>query len=327
MPFEKKEKTYLSNLSDKEVEKWADAQILQSAKAHGLTKEPRQHSIQSRLRHDLWSLYDYGDIIKVVYFKSLPDAPKSEPLFSRSDERKKPQFEKIPRSENERFSNSIARSRARIFELANCNEFTYFCTFTQDEEKRDRFDLSEFRKDFAQLVRNLNRGRKENSKIKYLLIPEQHQDGAWHMHGLMMGLTDDDLRPFDLSEKLPYRIREQIEKGVTVYDWTRYRKAFGYFTCTKIGNSLAVSKYITKYISKDLQKTVRESGEHLFFASQGLKGKDIVVKKSSDVCPVEKWDFENKYIKVAEIPKSEKADTQKYRELFLSLQNTDCEMR
>lgn len=308
MISEKKEKTYLSDLSEKEVYEWYRRQIFDSAKKHGLFKEPTSHSIQSRLNHDLWSLYDYGDMIKVVYFKSLPKTPKGEPLFS---EKKRPKFEKQKSSENERFSNSISRTKARIFELAMCNEFTHFCTFTQNEEYRDRFDLKEFRKDFAQMVRNINRGREEKAKIKYLLIPEQHKDGAWHMHGLLMGLTDRDLRPFELSEKLPYKIREQIKKGKPIYDWLRYRKAFGFFTCTAVDNSTAISKYITKYISKDLQKSVRETGEHLFFASQGLKGREIVVKKSAEPCPISKWDFENKYIKVVEIPKSEKTDTEK----------------
>lgn len=84
-------------------------------------------------------------------------------------------------------------AKARVNELALCNEFEYFCTFTQSDELRDRFDLKAFRKDFAMFVRNENRRREK--KIKYLLVPERHKDGAWHMHGLLMGLTSDDLYP------------------------------------------------------------------------------------------------------------------------------------
>lgn len=164
---------------------------------------------------------------------------------------------------------------------------------------RDRFDLKTFRKDLAQLIRNINRSRPENQKIKYLLIPEKHKDGAWHMHGLMMNLTGEDLRAFTLEERLPQRIRSQIEKGVAVYDFKRYRQAFGFFTCTEIANHTAVSKYVTKYISKDLSAKTRESGEHLFFASQGLKGKETILKRCFDKCPVDKWDFENEYVKIA----------------------------
>lgn len=305
----------LEKYTDKQLLDWYNSYLLSEAKKSGLTNIPNLHGGQSLLRHDLWSLYDYGDIIKVVYFKSLPNAPdpRKDPLFP-DPNRKRPQFEKIMRSEDERFNNSVSRSKARVFELAMCNEFTHFCTFTQDKKLRDRFNLADFRKDFAQMVRNINRDRTEDEKIKYLLIPEQHKDGAWHMHGLFMGLNDSDLRLFKVSERIPERIKKQLRQGVKIYDWTRYRQAFGYFTCTEIESGTACAKYITKYISKDLQKNVRKSGEHLFFASQGLKGREVIVKKSSEVCPIEKWDFENQYIKVVEIPKSDKR-TEKNTEL------------
>ena len=284
---------WFKNASESELIKWYESIIVDKVKKNGLANVPTPYGQSSRLRHDVWNVYDYGNVVKIVYIKSAPKIP---------DERKKKSaIKKQERSESERFSNSISRSKARIFELAMCNEFNFFCTFTQDQKMRDRFDLKEFRKDFAQFVRNLNRKRPDDKKIKYLLIPEQHKDGAWHMHGLLQGIEKADLREFSLSEKLPERIRKQISKGVKVYDWTKYRKAFGYFTCTEIQNKNACSKYITKYISKDLQKTVRESGEHLFFASQGLKSRETIVKNSFEKCPVFEWDFENDYVKVKEI--------------------------
>ena len=290
-------------MTDKQLLEWYNSTLLSNAKENGLTNEPTSHTRQCRLNHDIWSLYDYGNIIKVVYIKSAPATPdprKNDPLFPESRP-PKPKFEKQPQADNIRFSNSVSRSRSRVFELAMCNEFTHFCTFTQDQKLRDRFDLAEFRKDLAQLVRNINRGRDE--KIKYLLIPEQHKNGAWHLHGLLMGLTDTDLREFTLKEKLPEKLRKRIAKGEKIYDWKRYRKAFGYFTCTEIGNQTACAKYITKYVSKDMQKNLLETGQHLFFASQGLKGRETVLKNCFEQCPVTKWDYENDYVKIVEIPK------------------------
>ena len=304
----------LEKYTDNQLREWYERELLKSARLSGLTEQPTQHGKQGLLMHDCWSVYDYGESIKVVYFKSLPKRkdPRKDPLFPTEYQlREKPKIKPTPRSEGERFSNSVSRSKARVFELAMCNEFTHFCTFTQDKKKRDRFDLAEFRKDFAMLGRNLNRARSEGEKIKYLLIPEQHKKGAWHMHGLLMGLTAEDLREFTLAERLPKRIREQLEKGVRVFDWTRYRKAFGYFTCTEIESGIGCAKYITKYISKDLQKTVREAGEHLFFASQGLKGRYVIVKQSFDKCPFDNWDFENDYVKILEIQLSHKTDNEK----------------
>ena len=290
-------------MTEKQLLEWYQKTLLTEAKQNGIYAEPQSHTRQCRLNHDIWNLYDYGDILKVVYIKNSPSAPdlrKIDPLFPEI-RKPRPKFEKHSQADNVRFSNSVSRSRSRVFELAMCNEFTHFCTFTQDEKLRDRFDLSEFRKDLAQLVRNINRGR--DTKIKYLLIPEQHKNGAWHIHGLLMGLTDSDLREFTLKEKLPEKLRKRIAKGEKIYDWKRYRQAFGYFTCTEIGNQTACAKYITKYVSKDMQKNLLETGQHLFFASQGLKGRESVLKNCADPCPVTEWDFENDYVKILEIPK------------------------
>lgn len=118
------------------------------------------------------------------------------------------------------------------------------------------------------------------------------------MHGLFMGLEDSDLRPFSLSENIPLRIKNQIRDGETVYDWTKYRQKFGYFTCTKIKDNIAVSKYITKYLTKEFSASVRNSGQHLYFASQGLKRREALVVNSFDKCPFTDFDFENDFIKI-----------------------------
>ena len=249
------------------------------------------------VRNDYWNLYAYGDEVKIVYFKQgiIHHKPRRAQAFRAPKDTS-------ANADNARFAQSISRSKARVFEIAMCNEFTYFCTFTQDQKKRNRFDITEFRKDFAMFVRNLNRTRSEEQKIRYLLVPEKHQNGAWHMHGLLMGLTDSDLRLFTLSEKLPQSIRKQLKSGEKVYNWDKYQGKFGYFTCTEIKEQSACARYITKYICKDLSKGVRECGAHLYFASQGLKGREVVVKHSFDECPVsDEWDFENDYIKIKTI--------------------------
>lgn len=278
---------------------------------------------QAKTLTDRWSVYKYGNTLKIVYIKALRNPkypkkpPKKPPLPVYGCKAYKPTFklktlkqalrdcDRVKKAEqarkNARLDNNISRTRARIFELAACNEFQYFCTFTQDQTKRDRFDLTEFRKDFAQLVRNINRGRADSDKIKYLLIPEKHKKGGWHMHGLLKGLTEKDLQAFKLSENIPKRLKDTIRSGTPVYDWTRYRRAFGYFTCTEIDSGEAVARYITKYISKDLQSGVIEAGQHLFFASQGLKSREVITSLNYEPCPITEWDYENDYIKCKEI--------------------------
>ena len=311
-----------ADVPDRELEKLADKWFFERARsAENLFRPSFADDILSgqKLLHDVYNAYAYGDTVKIVYIKRSRrfEKPFTGFYYTEPEKRVIPKnigcseytplsrlctLDDVRKCENARFSQSISRTKSRVFELAACNEFQHFCTFTQDEKLRDRFDLSNFRKDFAQLVRNINRERE--TKIKYLLIPEKHKNGAWHMHGLLSGLQPDDLRPFELTENIPERLKKMIRGGTAVYDWTRYRRAFGYFTCTEIDSREACAKYVTKYISKDLQKTVREGGEHLFFASQGLKGRQTLIKNCAEPCPVEKWDFENDFIRISEMPRA-----------------------
>ena len=285
-------KTYFSGLSESDILEWYEQQLkskIKKSKAYKSTVAGKQ----SLLNHDFWSVYAYGDFIRVVYINSAPNTKK------RTEAKKTNNTRGAVCGESEkRFSQSMSRTRSKIFELAMCNEFNFFCTFTQDKTKRDRFNLTEFRKDFAQFVRNENRGRE--NKIKYLLIPEQHKDGAWHMHGLLRGLTDKDLREFSLDENIPQKIKKSIKNGEKIYNWDRYSRKFGYFTCTPIRDKNACSRYVTKYITKDLKKSALERGDHLYFASQGLKGREVILSKCIDKPPFDEWDFENKYVKIKE---------------------------
>ena len=274
------------------------------------------------LIHDVWNAYAYGNAVKVVYIKN------------RRNPKKNADFKYVPEktvdkktSATDRLTSSVSRARARVFELSACNEFQHFCTFTLNGEWRDRSDLSAFRKDLAMLVRNLNRGRADENKIRYVLIPEPHKKGGWHIHGLMSGLTDD-LTEFKLTDHIPQRLKNMIRNGEKVYNFERYAKKFGYFTATEIKDKNACSVYLTKYITKELGKTLLEKGQHLFFASQGLKGREVIVKNCFDPAPFTKdpppkkkgekpckqpadtWDFVNKYVKVKTISLSEKTDNQ-----------------
>lgn len=105
---------------------------------------------------------------------------------------------------------NLSRTRNTIFELAMCNEWDLFCTFTLDKTKYDRYNLDSFRKDFTHMIRYLR--EKYKSKIDYLLIPERHKDGAWHMHGFIKGLPSEELREFTLNESLPPYIHNKLKR-------------------------------------------------------------------------------------------------------------------
>lgn len=223
---------------------------------------------------DTYSIYRYGEQIKLVYFCYE---------HNRKSGRRKRKDEESLTTPEERFQSSLSRAKARIYELAACNEFDFFCTFTLDGEKVDRYDLAAFRKSFAHFIRNENARRLGDNKIRYLVIPEQHKDGAWHMHGLLSGLSG------------------QLVKNKHGYlDWPRYAERYGFFNCSEIRDRQATAGYMVKYITKDIAATTRAAGEHLYFASQGLKGREVIARGNRGGLPEDlTFDYEGDYVKTA----------------------------
>lgn len=191
---------------------------------------------------------------------------------------------------------NISRSRSEIFELAYCNEWQFFTTFTIDKEKCGRYDLEKYHSSFRKWLNNYN--KKFGTHIKFLTIPEQHKDGAWHEHGFIMGLPIEHLRLFDAEkEKLPKYIREKLLNGSPVYDFPAYRQKFGFCDFEPIRSLEGVSKYVTKYITKNLSRSVTASGAHLYYHSIGLSGATIIKKGTLLSQDTFTWDFENDYVK------------------------------
>lgn len=205
----------------------------------------------------------------------------------------------------EKLDNNISRARAKVFELATCNNWTFWSTFTLDPKKYDRSNLDKFRKDLNQFIKDQR--KKLNSNIAYLLVPELHKDGkSWHMHGFIEGLPIEQLKLFDQKEKIPTRLREKLDQGDLVYDWTSYRLKFGFNDLEYVKNPEACSKYITKYLSKDISKDVQTLGAHLYYCSKGLKTASEL-KKGTIVSPMIP-DYENDYVRVQLFKNSDNID-------------------
>ena len=183
----------------------------------------------------------------------------------------------------EKLPENIRRAKSKVFELALCNEFTHFCTLTFSPEKvADRYDLEACMKRFCKWMNNYNTRR---ARVRYLLIPEPHKDGAWHLHGLISGIPGDDLRAFTLEEHLPANIRKELSKGRPVFQWMAYDKKFGFCTLSPIRSADAISKYITKYVTKELGSSVKELNAHLYYHSQGLKQKELLYSAADCILP------------------------------------------
>ena len=222
------------------------------------------------------------DIYKIIYCK----LPIKRPGFEQ--ERK---FDRSRNVHDRKLANSIARARTRVFEIAICNDFDYFVTLTLNKQYLDRYDLKEYIKKLGQFIRDYRKKYKAN--VQYLLIPEKHTDGAWHMHGLIKGIPKEHLK-----------INKHGFK-----DWEEYSKRFGYISIDEIRNQEAVSKYITKYIRKsfDTGRGVTDKESKLYYCSRGLRRPRKKKEGTLNSYQLDKipFTFDNDYVKTGILTSSQ----------------------
>lgn len=218
----------------------------------------KNHSLE--YENNVAILKDYGGKgSKLLFFRSL----------RRPGWGKQIQVEKGSVND-EKLSCNLRRAKETVFQLAICNDWDYFCTFTIDKQKYDRYDLHSYHTAFSVFIRNYN--KKHGTNIKYLLVPEQHKDGAWHEHGFFMGLPESHLKDFKnfKSKKLPKYIRRKIEAGEPIFSWDAYSEKFGFCDLEPIVSLEKISFYITKYISKSLEQSCIEINAKVYYCSLGL---------------------------------------------------------
>lgn len=102
----------------------------------------------------------------------------------------------LPRatSEKESVARVARRIRSRVKDLALSNKWQYWVTLTVSPEKCDRYNLKEVTYLLLRLVKRRNERHPEYEPFKYCLIPEKHEDGAYHFHGFISGIDGDELR-------------------------------------------------------------------------------------------------------------------------------------
>ena len=177
-------------------------------------------------------------------------------------------------SDSDKKSDNMARCARRVRsvcrDLLLSNNWEYWVTLTVSDEKCDRRDLRAVLNRLLNLVKSRNLKWPQRPPLKYLLLPEQHKDGAYHLHGFIMGVDGDELfvnehghLDFNLFSQnlgfvniVPVRVLPQIE---------RY----------------ALLTYTLKYAQKSVEAchgNVRRG----YFRSDGLKRSEVVVLPPSD---------------------------------------------
>lgn len=148
---------------------------------------------------------------------------------------------------------SLNRTRNKIHELARSEKWQYFFTLTYAPDKTDRYDYSEC---LHKCRKWLDNQRQRYAKdLSYLFVPEQHKDGAWHMHGLVA--NTGNMKFVDSGHKSGLH---------TVYNLSGWR--YGFSTATEISDTYKATNYITKYITKELCAVTKN--KHRYLASNNL---------------------------------------------------------
>lgn len=167
---------------------------------------------------------------------------------------------------------SLSRSRRTVLELALCNNWKYFCTFTIAEANYDRKDLATWHKSFSQWLRDQRKKYLKQGfdfKIDYLLVPEKHKDGSWHMHGLFSDISPLLVSFYRLDRdgwNVPYDL---VDQGY--YCWFDYWMKYGFCSLAKIQNAEASAVYVSKYVTKTMAADTADVGMRTYYCSQGLR--------------------------------------------------------
>ena len=226
----------------------------------------------SPYEHDIFTVKQLGEhTVKIAYSSSM-----REPGWE--DER---EHVKKGTVNSSKLSNNLSRAKNMVKEYALCNPWDYWCTFTIDPGKYDRYNLDKYFRDFSVFLQNYNRCPVEY-QVKYLLVPEQHRDGAWHLHGFIKGIKPGDL----YINKYGY------------LSWKQYEKKFGFISMDKIKDLDKCSSYILKYMTKDTDKNVTDIHRHLYYSSKGLNKAVELYRGKADFFGKWDWEHPDGYVKI-----------------------------
>lgn len=156
------------------------------------------------------------------------------------------------KSEGEDQLRSMRRARAKLRRLALANDFDVFVTLTLDPAKVDRYDGAAVTKLLNRWTDNMVR----RHGMRYILVPEQHKDGAWHFHGFIGGIDPTFLDGVGGSGGQTFS-RGSVKltdsgvrwDGRPVYNLPQW--SYGYTTAQQLyGTYSAAVGYCCKYIGK-----------------------------------------------------------------------------
>ena len=223
----------------------------------------------------------YLDSVQIKYYQVIEENSMMDSV--RSDE-----IEKEQKTDEEKEMESIYHSRSRtinaIYDYGKSNRWEWWCTFTFNPNKVDRYNFSECSKKMSNWLHVI---RKKNSNLKYLIVPEMHKDGAWHFHGLFSNVDGIEF------VNSGHNFKNQVVYNIANFKW-------GFTHAIHTDGSMKVVSYLTKYISKDLCCATK--GKKRYWISKNLDTPQIIdynTRESFDEV-VSMFDLNGAYFKTIE---------------------------
>ena len=163
-------------------------------------------------------------------------------------DRKFLKFEKTNKTtEEEKERISLSRTKRNIREIALCNDWEFFATWTINSLNADRFSLQATQ---DLMHKSLKAYQRKNKDFKYIFITEKHKNGAFHFHGLIKGIGS-------------YKVNNNGYLTIPFFE-----EKLGFFSLSQIKDFTKCCNYITKYITKDC---IKNEKNQIYFCSKGLK--------------------------------------------------------
>ena len=166
---------------------------------------------------------------------------------------------------------SRRRARAKVRDIALCNQFTHMFTWTLDPKLVDRYDPEQVYKKVRPFLSNMT----QRKDFRYVVIPEYHtlkpgeEKPAIHFHGLC------SLGSVRIERSMKRGKPRYDKHGRPVYNMTDW--GFGWSTVVPLDEHYEKAvNYVTKYISKQ---------EHKILGKYYLSTRCL--RKAPDVIPID----------------------------------------
>lgn len=201
--------------------------------------------------YNVRSIIYYDGLVDTRIYRKGIEVGQKKKIKGYISKRKRENTEQSKEDDRRRSTN---RCKNMVYQLARNNRWDWFVTLTLDEKKIDRYDYDLVS---TKLTKWLNNLRRICPDMIYMFVPEQHKDGAYHLHGLMGRV--ENLRFKDSGHK---DAKERI-----IYNVGNYK--YGWSTATRVSDNEAVISYILKYITKELIRDTK--GKRHYWASKNLE--------------------------------------------------------